>query len=208
MGEGDFLKGVEETLAAEGHVTVALRELPSEGKLQGIAEEKVEELAQRADCVIVEADGSKGRPLKAPAPHEPVVPRSTTLFVIVTGADGLGKPLGPDWVFRPEIVSRIVGLKEGEKMEPRAVAKLILEPEGLMKGRPPGARAVLFVNKVDGPREREFGLGLAEALGRDLPFRIVLGRAFFLKAVVEVLSGGLNRKGGKGWSKGEEEVKG
>jgi hypothetical protein len=37
----------------------------------------------RIDWVVVEADGSRMLPVKAPGPHEPVVPIGTTLLVQV-----------------------------------------------------------------------------------------------------------------------------
>ncbi|MFA9421857.1 MAG: hypothetical protein ACERLB_17060, partial [Gammaproteobacteria bacterium] len=41
------------------------------------------------DWVVVEADGSRMLPVKAPAEHEPVVPEETSLFVSVVGIDAL-----------------------------------------------------------------------------------------------------------------------
>lgn len=46
-------------------------------------------LADAADYVIVEADGSKRLPLKAHASHEPVIPENTRKTVCVVGASGL-----------------------------------------------------------------------------------------------------------------------
>jgi len=187
QGEG-LLRRVEEGLKRWGHVTVARGRLPAEGKLLGIGPEMVGQLSELADYVIVEADGSKGRPLKAPAPHEPVVPGATTLFVVVVGADGLGRPLSEEWVFRSELAARLLGAREGDFLPSDAVAELILHPQGLMKGRPPGARALVFVNKVEtsdrlkGARELAGGLACRG-------MKVVLGRAFFNRGVVEVFEG-------------------
>ena len=46
--------------------------------------------------VLVEADAPRGRSLKVPAPHEPVIPASTTLVVVVCALDALGQPLDED----------------------------------------------------------------------------------------------------------------
>ena len=53
----------------------------------------IAELAKIADYVLVEADGAKGLPLKAPAEHEPVIPAEAKLVVAVAGLDGLGNPI-------------------------------------------------------------------------------------------------------------------
>ena len=47
-------------------------------------------LAALADYVLVEADGSAGRPMKAHAPHEPVIPAQASQTVLVVGASGFG----------------------------------------------------------------------------------------------------------------------
>ena len=49
-------------------------------------------LKAMADHVLVEADGSAGRPLKAHRPWEPVIPGCSDLTVCVIGASGIGRP--------------------------------------------------------------------------------------------------------------------
>ena len=49
------------------------------------------DLESLADYVLVEADGAKRFPLKAPAAHEPVIPDETRLVIAVAGLSGVGK---------------------------------------------------------------------------------------------------------------------
>ena len=58
--------------------------------------------------VLIEADGSRMRPIKAPAAHEPVIPPQATLVVPVVGMDALEGPL-QKVAHRPELVAEIVG---------------------------------------------------------------------------------------------------
>lgn len=51
------------------------------------------ELAAQFKFVLVEADGSAHLPLKAHAPHEPVIPPEAIEVICVVGASGLGKPI-------------------------------------------------------------------------------------------------------------------
>jgi YqeC protein len=51
-------------------------------------------------CLLNEADGSRGRGFKAPAPHESAIPPETTLVVPVVGADVFGQPLEAEHVHR------------------------------------------------------------------------------------------------------------
>lgn len=46
-----------------------------------------------ADYVLVEADGSRGLPLKAHLPHEPVLPPAANNVICVVGASGWGQPI-------------------------------------------------------------------------------------------------------------------
>jgi len=102
-----------------------------------------------ADYFLVEADGGAGRPAKAPAPHEPVIPLSTTDLVGVIGIDALGLSLQEENVFRSETFSRLTGLNLGEKIRIETLSFLICNPEGLFKRAPPGCRRHLFINKAE-----------------------------------------------------------
>lgn len=63
-----------------------------------------------ADLCVVEADGSRMLPFKAPRPTEPVLPASlptSAAVVAVVGLDALGVPLDEDHVCRAEIVIKV-----------------------------------------------------------------------------------------------------
>jgi len=117
-------------------------------KLQGIPPEAVDELHEAFSeaVVIVEADGAKGKLLKAPSPHEPVVPTSTSIHVAMAHADALGKPIREEFVHRPEEVARLLGCPVGSTLDEAAIASILLHPEGGMKAKPPLARFVPVVN--------------------------------------------------------------
>lgn len=77
----------------------------SNGKLSA-PKQTMQELAQLADFVLVEADGSAGKPLKAHAEHEPVIPDNAGQVICVVGASGLNFPAQQS-VHRPEIFSKL-----------------------------------------------------------------------------------------------------
>ena len=105
------------------------------GKL-GPPEQSFEELAEIADYVLVEADGSKHLPLKAHAPHEPVIPNKATQRITVVGASGLNQPIS-EVVHRHEI---FYDLTQSALATPQAVAAC-LQTEAL------GDR--IFINQTD-----------------------------------------------------------
>jgi molybdenum cofactor cytidylyltransferase len=115
------------------------------------------------DAVLVEADGARDLPFKAPASHEPVVPPVTTLLVPVVGVDAVGRALA-DVAHRPEQVCALTGLAPEDHLNPRTIASVIAHPAGGLKGRPPDARVRVLVNKVES-KER---LGAAREIAHHL----------------------------------------
>lgn len=162
----DGLAAVRHRLAVAPHVTLAARCNP-DGKLAGVSPGVVDRLAAAglADVIIVEADGSAGRSLKAARDGEPVYPRSTTDCVLVTGADVLGLPLDEAIVFRSARASEICGLPLGAPLTAETVAALLLGPRGLAAPAPPASRLAVFINKVEDPER--------EALARHLALRLL-----------------------------------
>ena len=79
------------------------------GKALGVSPELPGRLLGQAgiDLVLVEADGSRMKPIKAPADHEPVIPAETTLVVPVVGIDALDGSLD-EVTHRPERVRELI----------------------------------------------------------------------------------------------------
>jgi probable selenium-dependent hydroxylase accessory protein YqeC len=126
---------------------------PERGRLLGFAPGVVDALAQENGFtrIIVEADGSRRLPLKAPNAEEPVFPGTTDTVIAVVGLSGLGRPLHENTVFRPEIWSELTGLPAGGTITPYSLARIIAHPQGLMRGAAPQARRLVFLNQADTP---------------------------------------------------------
>jgi len=162
-----ILRKAASCLYSAGHVTAASQ--PAEaGKLKGFAPEAIRIFAESGlfDWIIVEADGSSRRPLKAPAEHEPVIPPNTTVLVTVAGLEALGLPLTEELVFRSGLAGKLMDLSAGEPITEEALAKLLAHPLGAFKGAPPLARRFIFLNKADDPALRERGARIAGLLHR------------------------------------------
>lgn len=117
---------VSAALAAHGAVCVG--EPSSEGKL-GPPSLSFDALARLADYVLVEADGSRRLPLKAHAPHEPVIPKEAGCVLCVVGARGFDRPIR-EAVHRPEQFCTLTGARLDEPASP-ALAARALAAEGL-----------------------------------------------------------------------------
>jgi probable selenium-dependent hydroxylase accessory protein YqeC len=138
------------------------------------------------DLLAIEADGSAMRAFKAPAGHEPAVPPSATLVVVVVGADIFGRPLTEELVHRPERVSALTGLRPGDSITPEAVATVLGHRDGGRKAVPAGARFAALINKVNDERmeaAREAGTLL---LRMGVPL-VVLARVREDEPVVEAM---------------------
>jgi len=148
--EEKLIKLVLENLNKYRHLTIVSEKLSS-GKLDGIRPELVIRLAELDEVsnIIIEADGAAGKSLKAPRPHEPVIPDNTTLLIPVVGIDAIGCRLTDEAVFKPEIIADLLGLKIGEIVTAELIARLVVHPQGLVKGCPPNARIIPFLNKAD-----------------------------------------------------------
>jgi len=84
--------------------------LPESGKLDR-PNASMSELMERFDYVLVEADGSARRPLKAHASHEPVIPPEANQTICVVGASAFGRPIA-EVAHRPELYVKLAGTTE------------------------------------------------------------------------------------------------
>ena len=75
-----------------GDFSVICVGLPCENGKLTAPKQSFSELAELADFVLIEADGSKHLPLKAHLPHEPVIPEGANVICVV-GASGLDKTI-------------------------------------------------------------------------------------------------------------------
>lgn len=134
---------------ADGGIAVAGSGVLSKGRLGGIEPSWVPALAPRNGVALVEADGSRRRPLKGTADHEPALPDGVTLVIAVGGVGALGQPLSETVVHRPEHFSRLTGVGMGQTITPPAFARALLA--GLEKSPPTARRAALLAGVEPGP---------------------------------------------------------
>lgn len=158
-------------------------------KVRGIPPELAAELWQRPDVrhLILEADGSRMRPCKAPAAHEPVIPAETTLVIPVIGIDALGKPVAQA-AHRPELVCQLTGLQATDVLTEEALAILLTHEAGGLKNVPPGARVVPLINKVESAVELAAARRIAQMVLRHGRIQqVVLGAVQSEQPVREVM---------------------
>ena len=193
--DGDVVAATANVLG-RGHVPVVGRAITPDGKLAGVTADQVADLAAlpRVTHVLVEADGAAHQPFKAPREDEPVITASATLVVPVVGIEALGRPL-LEVSQRPERVMALTGLGPADRLDARAIARVLIGPGGCTNGAPSAARIVPLVNKADDAPRLEMARELAAELRRSGADRVVIATLGGSRAVVEVLASAPPRSG-------------
>ncbi len=147
--------------------------------------------------LLIEADGSRQRPLKAPADPEPAIPEFIETVVVFAGLTGLGKPLTEEFVHRPEIFARLSGLKMRETITLKALSRVLIHPAGGLKNIPLQARRIVLLNQADTPELQAQGKTLAEKLLPAYHHAIIASlKQFQIHAVYEPVAGIILAGGG------------
>ena len=141
---------LDDALAGRGCVFLTAGRA-DDGKFLGPKPHVLDRLAASRpdDVILVEADGARGRSLKAPADHEPVIPESTGLVVPVAGLDALGRQVDETCVHRPAIVSR---MHVSDVVTPALIAALVTSDRGGLKNVPAAAAVRPLLTKAEGAR--------------------------------------------------------
>jgi len=184
------LKKARTVLKHHRHISAGSRVLHFQHKLKGFPPDVIDHIWQSGifRWIIVEADGAAGRPVKAPATHEPVLPKCTKWVVGIVGLEAVGKPLTARWAFRPQLVSQITGLAEGSILTESAIADLFMDENGILKDAPAGAIRLTFLNQADSQDRLESGRKIAQMLVRQQKSgltRVLIGQMLYEPTVKE-----------------------
>ena len=126
---------------------------------------RAKECLRWADLVLVEADGARLRPLKAPAEHEPVIPPEAAAVVAAAGLDCLGMPIGAV-CHRPHLVAALLGVGEEHILTPSDVAAVLSSPMGGRKDVRERMAFRCLLNKADTPQRAVWGEEIQQLLAR------------------------------------------
>ena len=128
---------------------------PQTNRLNGLSLAQMEQIQilahSRSIPLLIEADGAKQLPLKAPAEHEPAIPSFVECVLVIAGLAGLGQPLDANHVHRPDRFAALSGLSMGAPITPEAVAQVLTSPSGGLKNIPPAARRLALLTGADTP---------------------------------------------------------
>ncbi|MCK5199524.1 MAG: putative selenium-dependent hydroxylase accessory protein YqeC [Spirochaetales bacterium] len=179
----------------KGTITVAGAEIIANGKkIRGFepAELKLIQNSGYFDTILVEADGARGRPIKAPAEYEPVIPIGTDIVAGVIGMDCIGTKINEQNVHRPGIFTKITDSLFGDIIEEHIVIRLLESPVGIFKNTSPSTRKIVIFNKSDTEhrisKAREIAESISEFTGIE---RILITSMIGNDPVMAVIAGSI-----------------
>ena len=112
-----------------------------------------------ADVTLIEADGARCLPFKAPKPWEPVIPEETTDIVLVMGMDAVGKRISRI-CYNPEGVADALGVSLETCLTKEMMINVYMETYvSLIRQKFKSARVFLYMNdKIPGKSIVDSGL--------------------------------------------------
>jgi molybdenum cofactor cytidylyltransferase len=143
---GELRTKAESALSDGASGVVVGSSLLSKNRVGGVEPAAIPSLAPLADVILIEADGSRRRPIKGTATHEPALPDAATLVVAVGNIRAFGAPVTEENVHRPELFSELTGIGAGQSITSRAFARALAE--GSLGNTPEGARSAALITGV------------------------------------------------------------
>ena len=110
-------------LKEKGYVMAGI---PEGEKIKALSRQTYDTVCSFADIVLVEADGSKGLPLKYPNASEPVIPENTDEIIVVCGLNAIGQP-AKNVCHRLELVKSCLDIQDDTEMTASHVQKLVTD---------------------------------------------------------------------------------
>ena len=98
------------------------------------------------DFILIEGDGSKNLPLKAPKDNEPVIIKETNLVIGIMGFDSINKKI-KDICHRPKLVSKLLRKDLDKIIDYKDLVEIAQHENGLKKNV--NCKYKVIINKVD-----------------------------------------------------------
>jgi molybdenum cofactor cytidylyltransferase len=134
---------------------ILITQNPDGDRLPGLSIDqinKVYDICERHQLpLLMECDGSRQLPLKAPRANEPPIPEFVDTVVLVAGLTGLGKSLDKATVYNPDQFSRLGNLPIGGAISNSALEQVLVHDQGGLKNIPENTKRVLLLNQADTP---------------------------------------------------------
>ena len=121
-----------------------------DGQVLGSSPEYIRQLLDSvdSDVMLIEADYSDGRLLKAPLVDEPVIPPDTSLVIPVASLSVLGKPFNDKYIYNVDAIHNRYGFPKENPIKSPWLAQVLRDEELGLFGVPKDKRIVAFLNQT------------------------------------------------------------
>ena len=116
---------------------------------------------QKADIILIEADGSKGKPCKARRPYEPVIWEEVTHIISVIGMSALGQTIEKG-SYPPELVAQVLNKDKAQVLSLQDLSTLTCDywkNASLERFEP-----IVLINQVDDTMKHTQAMKLANMI--------------------------------------------
>ncbi len=174
--------------SASERILAAAEGLTANNKVIGLSREAIDRLYISGvfDFILVEADGARGRALKAPASFEPQVPERTTCVAVVAGVDVLGKPLTEEYVHRHYIAAELAKQRVGTPVTAETILSVFKYYLLLLNRLSSGLRVIPVLNKADDQYAQHKAKNIARVLLPEMG-RVLIASTLSQEPVQEVV---------------------
>ncbi len=179
----------------------------SNERIKGLDQKQVNMVRKLAENyaipLLIEADGSRQLPIKAPAIYEPVIPEFVDTVVVMASLQCLGKLNNDKTVHRPELFERTAQCPVETEIKPGHLIHLFLNKNGGLKGIPSSARKIALMTHCDNSENLRDGKQISDNILSHYE-TVLLTRRKMVLAVYERSAGIILAAGGSTRYKGNK----
>lgn len=187
-------------------VTLLAQNINENKKLSGVDKYFLDDLYEKKSFkfILIEADGAKEKPLKAPNDTEPIIPLNTNINIGIIGVDALDKKV-EEVCFRENLFKNITKKDKDEIVDDNSILSLISHDKGLFKDTPKKCKKFFIISKCDNKENKERALKVLDRAlscsNIDRLFLSSVNNNFINRVFVDVcgiiMASGLSRRMGK-----------
>ncbi|MDR2842219.1 MAG: putative selenium-dependent hydroxylase accessory protein YqeC [Spirochaetaceae bacterium] len=141
--------------------------IDAKGKFGSLQPETLETLLKGFDISVIEADGSRGLPLKGWEHYEPVITESTTLTIGILPLHTIGMTADENSIHRLPLWTKLCRTEEGCKITHAHIADTIYSTNGKSLFSAAKGDLVLFLNRAESETSLEDAVKIVNLLPKD-----------------------------------------
>lgn len=146
-------------------------DINKEHKLIGIEPNLVDDLKNTFDYILIEADGSKRKDLKAWNENEPIICSVNNKYIGVLSLNTIDIEINNNNIHRVEEFLTLTNSNIGEKVSLDILIEIIFNKKGLFKSSV--GENILFLNKVENIKEEILNLFLDKIINKNKEVKLL-----------------------------------